>query len=166
MSSGLPVTIDAIRLADTGAHLAGEIPVKAMGRLRNLCLDGRGKATIELYFERGGKRGLRRVRGTITASIRVACQRCLEPMRLTIVAEPSLVVTHGDERATLPKQEADVLLADQPVSLSNLVEDELLLAMPMIPMHDTRECSAVAALDVQQPPRPSPFTVLTKLKHK
>jgi uncharacterized protein len=134
MSSGLPATIDAIQLADKGARLAGEIPVKTMARLRALCLDGRGKATIELFFERGGKRGLRRVRGTITASIRVACQRCLQPMTLAIQAEPSLVVlvvVQADERSALPAQEADVLLADKPVSLSGLVEDELLLAMPM-----------------------------------
>jgi uncharacterized protein len=167
MSSGLPATIDAIQLADKGARLAGEIPVKTMARLRALCLDGRGKATIELFFERGGKRGLRRVRGTITASIRVACQRCLQPMTLAIQAEPSLVVVQADERSALPAQEADVLLADKPVSLSGLVEDELLLAMPMIPMHDMRECSAAASFQAQQgQSRASPFAVLDKLKHK
>jgi uncharacterized protein len=166
MRSGLPATIDAIQLADTGARLAGDIPVKAMARLRALCLDDRGKATIDLYFERGGKRGLRRVRGTITASLRVACQRCLEPMTLAIEAEPSLVVVPANERSALPAQEADVLVADKPVSLNGLVEDELLLAMPMIPTHDMRECPATASLQGQQQSRTSPFAVLEKLKHR
>lgn len=167
MSNGLPATIDAIQLADTGARLAGEIPVRAMARLRALCLDAQGKATIDLYFERGGKRGLRRVRGTITASIRVACQRCLEPMTLAIEAQPSLVVVPADERSALPAQEADVLVADKPVSLNGLVEDELLLAMPMIPMHELRECPATASLQTQQrQSRASPFAVLDKLKQR
>ena len=166
MRSGLPATIDAIQLADTGARLAGNIPVKAMARLRALCLDDWGKATIDLYFERGGKRGLRRVRGTITASIRVACQRCLEPMTLAIEAKPSLVVVPANERSALPAQEADVLVADKPVSLNSLVEDELLLAMPMIPMHDMRACPAAASLQGQQPSSASPFAVLDKLKHR
>ncbi len=165
MRSGLPATIDPIQLADTGARLAGEIPVKAMARLRALCLDDRGKATIDLYFERGGKRGVRRVRGTITASVRVACQRCLEPMTLAIEAEFSLVVVPANEGSALPAPEADVLVADRPVSLNSLVEDELLLAMPMIPMHDMRECPATASRQAQPQARTSPFAVLDKLKH-
>ena len=167
MTSGLPATIDAIKLADSGARLVGEIPLSAMARLRALCLDGGGKATIDLYFERGGKRGLRRVRGTISATIRVACQRCLEPMTLTITAEPSLVVVQAAERTALPQQEADVLVGDQPVSLNGLVEDELLLAMPMIPVHDINQCPAAASLRApQRQSRESPFAVLDKLKQR
>lgn len=166
MSSGLPATVDAIRLADTGTRLAGEIPLKAMPRLRDQCLDDRGEASVDLFFERSADRALRRIRGHISAKVRVACQRCLEPMTLTLEAEPSLLVVKAEEHPELLAEDAELLVAGKPVSLNELVEDELLLAMPMIPMHELSECPASASLQAQQRSRASPFAVLDKLKDK
>ncbi len=167
MSSGLPATVDAIRLADTGTRLAGEIPLKAMTRLRGQCLDDRGEASVDLFFERSADRALRRIRGHISARVRVACQRCLEPMTLTLEAEPSLlIVIKADEHPKLLAEDAELLVAGKAVSLNELVEDELLLAMPMIPMHELSECPASASLQAQQHSRASPFAVLDKLKDK
>jgi DUF177 domain-containing protein len=164
MSSGLPATVDAIRLADTGTRLAGEIPLKAMARLRGQCLGDQGEASVDLLFERSADRALRRIRGRISARVHVACQRCLEPMTLVLEAEPSLLIIKAGERAQLQTQDAELLVADKAVSLSELVEDELLLSMPMIPMHELSECPAAARLRSQQGSRVNPFAVLDKLK--
>jgi uncharacterized protein len=166
MSSGLPATVDAIRLADTGTRLAGEIPLQAMARLRGQCLDDQGEASVDLLFERSADRALRRIRGRINARVHVACQRCLEPMILMLEAEPSLLIVKADERAQLLTEDAELLVADKAVVLSELVEDELLLAMPMIPMHELSECPAAASLRTQQRSPANPFAVLDKLKDK
>ncbi|MFQ5995930.1 MAG: YceD family protein [Acidiferrobacterales bacterium] len=167
MSSGLPATVDPISLADAGARLTGELPVKAMGRLRAMCLDDEGQATAELHFERSGDEGLRQMRGTITAEVHAACQRCLEPMTLVLKAEPSLVLVKPEERSDLLEQQSEVLVADKPISLSSIIEDELLLAMPMIPMHDVGECPAGKRFRAQQRSSgENPFAVLNKLKQK
>jgi DUF177 domain-containing protein len=166
MSSGLPATVDAIRLADTGTRLVGEIPLKAMPRLRGQCSDDQAEARVDLLFERSADRALRRLRGHISARVRVACQRCLEPMALTLEAEPSLLIVQADERPELLVEDAELLVAGKAVSLNELVEDELLLAMPMIPMHDLGECPASASLQAQRRSRASPFAVLDKLKDK
>jgi uncharacterized protein len=166
MSSGLPATVDAIRLADTGTRLAGEIPLKAMPRLRSQCSDDQGKASVDLLFERSADQALRRIRGHISARVRVACQRCLEPMTLMLEAEPSLLIVKAEERQELLAQDTELVVAGKAVSLSELVEDELLLAMPMIPMHELSECPASASLQAQQRSQASPFAVLDKLKDK
>ena len=73
----------------------------------------------------------------------MTCQRCLEPMTLSLVARPQwLFVRAGEGRETPPDEEAEVIEVDRPLMLSELVEDELLLAMPMIPMHRLEECPA------------------------
>jgi uncharacterized protein len=167
MSRDLPETVDPIRLADARTHLSGELPVSMMSRLRAECVDHQGQATVDLYFERSGERGLRRIRGTISARVRVACQRCLEPMTLPLRAEPLLVVVKRGERPDLANEEDQLLVVDGPMSLSDMVEDELLLAMPMIPKHELGACPATAAL--QRPKDggpPSPFASLQRLKHK
>jgi uncharacterized protein len=87
-------------------------------------------------------------------------------MTLTLEAEPSLLVVRADEHPELLAEDAELLVAGKAVSLTELVEDELLLAMPMIPMHELSECPASASLQAQQRSRENPFAVLDKLKDK
>ena len=81
--------------------------------------------------------------------------------------EPDLAAAGPDraEQAELA-EDAELLVAGKAVSLNELVEDELLLAMPMIPMHELSECPARVSLRAQQHSRASPFAVLDKLKDK
>lgn len=169
MRSGLPATVDPIKLADAHVHIAGKLPVKAMRRLCTLCLDDEGQANVSLYFECGGDKGLRHVRGLISVRLHVACQRCLEQMTLALTTEPSLIVVRADEHTGHLAHEAALVVANEPVALSDIVEDELLLAMPMIPMHDTSECPAgsdtVAWGDPAQPRcHESPFFGIGKIE--
>lgn len=163
-AGNLPATVDPIKLADSGAHLTGELPVKAMGRLRALCLDESATVNISLSFERSGDRSLGRMQGTIAASLQVVCQRCLEKMTLVLRAEPSVILIRAQDREDLLARGTDSLVVDGPILLSNIVEDELLLAMPMVPMHDIDKC--LAGEHRHRPEKPNPFSVLGELKHK
>jgi uncharacterized protein len=170
MSSGLPATVDPIRLADARTHLSGELPVTALARLRAMCLDDEGHVDVQLSFERSGEHGLRRIRGKISARVHVACQRCLQALTLELKATPSLLIASAGQRDVLG-EEGDVLTVDKPLVLSTLVEDELLLAMPMIPVHDMRECPAGTRFrgqpdDGAAAQGRSPFAVLGSLKRK
>ncbi len=163
-AGNLPATVDPLKLADSGTRLTGELPVKAMGRVRALCLDDSGTVSISLSFERSGDRGLGRMQGVITASLQVVCQRCLETMTLLVRAEPSVILIRAQDREDLAARNADSLVVDGPILLRNIVEDELLLAMPMVPMHNIDECPAGEYRHRQD--RPNPFSVLGELKHK
>ena len=163
-AGSLPATVDPIKLADSGTRLTGELPVKAMGRLRALCLDESDTVSISLSFERSGDRGLGRMQGTIAASLQVVCQRCLEKMTLVLRVEPSLILIRADDREDLAARDNDSLVVDGPILLSGIVEDELLLAMPMVPMHNIDDCLAGEHPHRQE--KPNPFSVLGELKYK
>ncbi len=164
----LPATVDPVKLADAKARLAGELPLRAMQRLRAMCVDDESAASVVLQFECSGESGVRRVYGDIAITVHVACQRCLQPMPLVLDAHPSLIIVAPDARADALGQQADVLVADRPIALASIVEDELLLAMPMIPTHDASECPVAAFLGKaeQQKHDDNPFSVLGRLKHK
>jgi uncharacterized protein len=87
-------------------------------------------------------------------------------MSLVLDVHPSLIVVVPDQDSEFLAQETDVVVADRPVRLARIVEDELLLAMPMIPMHDASECPSAAYLgEAQHGEREdSPFSVLDRLK--
>ena len=163
-AGSLPATVDPIKLADSGTRLTGELPVKAMGCLCALCLDESSTVSISLSFERSGDRGLGRMQGTIAANLQVVCQRCLQKMTLVLRAEPSVILIRAQDREDLIARDTDSLVVDGPILLSNIVEDELLLAMPMVPMHDIDECLAGKYRHRQE--KPNPFSVLGELKHK
>lgn len=143
MLGGLGTTVDPILLADQGARLAGCVPIRSMARFTAQLLDDTGEVDVNLVFECSEGSNLRRMRGRVTANVRLTCQRCLEPMDMEIVAEPdTILVPEGDADMGLPP-EADVLtVSAASMTVAELVEEELLLALPMVPMHALDECPA------------------------
>ena len=131
----MPERIDPAKLAQKQAVLRGELPFSACERLLEMALNPDGRVSLELAFGREG--GMIRVRGRVETTVRLQCQRCLEAVDLPVRSEVDLgVVASLDEADRLPEgcepllREGDALLA-----LSELVEDEIILALPYIPRH-------------------------------
>jgi uncharacterized protein len=159
--SGLPALIDPVLLAERGARLAGRLALKGMPRLCESCVGEAGEVEVDLEFRRPGE--LREMAGEVRAVIRVRCQRCLEPMELTLQTSPHLILLRPGEREDLVEAEADTLVVDKPVALGTLIEDELILALPMIPMHAPGACPSGAEGETT-PQKRNPFAVLQNLK--
>ena len=168
MSGQLPVQIDPIRLADEGARLCGTLPGSEMSRLQEFAVpDSRpGQVTLDLQFERTGQ-GVRRMHGTIRTQVEMACKRCLQPLKVEVVAQPLFVLLQSGEAEP---EECETLVVEAPLSLAELAEDELLLAMPMSPGHAEGECEATFPITVGKPPvvekRVNPFAELRGFKGK
>lgn len=168
MSGAWPALIDPAQLAEQRTQLSGKLPLTAMPRLAELSLDRRGVVHAELSFDVDAGEGLRHMRGRVRAEMFVTCQRCLEPMTLVLEIEPRLILLRPGEREDLAQQE-DALVVTRAVPLSELVEDELLLAMPMIPKHALAQCPAKDYVGQSQPAAPTrdnPFAALKAMKRK
>jgi uncharacterized protein len=170
MSARLPVQIDPIRLADEGVRLAGELPLSEFPRLREMVRAGSGEepVTIELNFERTVQ-GMRVMRGWLHTRLSMTCQRCLETVVVVLEAKPFAELLRPGERSTGGTDDAETLTVEGPQPLSGLVEDELLLVMPMVPMHDEGECAAPSAIGKVVPApekKPNPFLVLRERRAK
>jgi len=169
MSERLPREIDPLRLADEGVRLEGRIPGETFPRLRELSAPGSTPedATVVLEFERT-THGVRLLHGTLRTRLTVICQRCLEPMSLELEAHPYLELRGPGEPAT-GTEEAEALEVEGPMHLSEWAEDELLLVMPMIPVHDERECSTPEtgmSHDAATEGKANPFSSLRGFRQK
>lgn len=173
MSGSLPSNIDLIQLADQDTHLSGVIPLRQMKRLLTYCRSDKGDVSVELALSHDRGRDARVMRGEVATEITTTCERCLEPMTLALKNRVDLLLlTPGQENL---EELDDVLIVSGPVSLTELVENELILAMPMIPKHAPDQCAA-AKLAGDSDSRPgvlrpgqddskgSPFAGLAKLK--
>lgn len=161
MSEGLPGCVDVARLAARGAAMSNVTPVSSMSRLVGLLAEDTGVVTSKLSFAHDGH-GRVVVEGRIKAAPVMTCQRCLDSVSVAVVADVHLAVVDADSG------ESDQVVADDGrLSLLELVEDELILALPIVAMHDEGTCqSAVETADIGLggETRVNPFAVLQKLK--
>ncbi|MGH8473369.1 MAG: YceD family protein, partial [Gammaproteobacteria bacterium] len=123
------------RLVEREARLCGQLSVARMERLRASLCDREGTVFIDVCFQRD-EQGRDMAVGHVTARLPVRCQRCLEPMEIAIATALCLAFTEAEGEAPPPDGYDAVPLGGDTISLSDLVEDELMLALPMAPMHE------------------------------
>jgi uncharacterized protein len=161
--SGLPAVIDPILLAERGATLTGTLPLKSMTRLAESVSDVDAEVEVVLDFRRTEGGNVFEMSGRLHTRLHATCQRCLQALELDVEARPRLLLLRPGDRADLAGPEADTLVVDKPLALAQLVEDELLLALPMYPAHPAGQCPA-AIPGLKSPGKENPFSVLKGLK--
>jgi uncharacterized protein len=109
----------------------------------------------------------------LQASARVAreCQRCLQPMRIALAAERRIFFVEGEDAAAALDAESDddVLALTPALDLRSLVEDELLLALPLVPRHEVCPQPLPRPFveeETEASPGEKPFAALASLKLK
>jgi len=170
MSGALPPFLDLGQAARQDLGLTGSVAVKSLPRLVSALIADSGVVSVELKAqpEVGGRIV---VTGHIRAPLEMTCQRCLEPVTVAVDAEPRLAWVKSDaEMETLPPEYDPLLSADGRVAVAGLVEDELLLALPLAPRHadgacrETHRSPARSAPVTEEENRKNPFADLAKLK--
>jgi uncharacterized protein len=83
-----------------------------------------------------GPDGFPRVGFSVTGSLRLECQRCLEPVAWPVRIETCLTVLESDEQTALLASPLDSVVTDvDGLDLIEVIEDEILAALPMVPVH-------------------------------
>jgi len=157
--------VDPWRLAAQGRTLTGRVALDSLPRLAPALADG-GEAEYRLSFHQDGERRAV-VSGHVTAGLVVQCQRCLGPMLISVDSRFELAFVHGvEEAARLPEAYEPALTEDGWVRPAELIEDELLLALPPVPLHDAAECAAqpLEATPADESPSDNPFAALAALR--
>ena len=111
------------------------------------------------------------VSGQVTAQLLLQCQRCLEPVAIAVDSGFELAFVHGlDEAARLQDHYEPAVAEDGWVRPVDLVEDELLLALPAVPVHTGRTCSArpvaTPGAEAEGASATTPFAVLAALRDR
>lgn len=196
-STGAPLTLDAMKFVDfsaerldvaafaaAGTALDGAAPLEQFGRLgptlaalpQGTLSEVRWSARAELRRVRHGKEQVwMQVRAQ--AHLPLECQRCLDAVIETVEVDRwfRFVASETEAEALDADSEEDVLVLSRSMNLLELIEDELLLAMPLVPMHESCDHQPVSDwvtstdLDEDIAPeseRPNPFAVLAGLRPK
>lgn len=171
-----PHHLDVRKFARDAGALAGRWPLHSLKRLSASCEPALADAAMPpvTWQATGEMRGV--VGGPVqvwlhlevNATVRLLCQRCLLPLQEALSAHRSfLFVSDEAEAARLDEElDDDVMVLSRSLDVAALAEDELILALPLVPRHErcpeplTAPADSLADADV----RPNPFAALETLR--
>ena len=167
-----PARLDVAAFAAAHGSLAGNWPLRSLARLAESTVplaDGgeepvhwKVDGALEPLLGAGPQPALRIV---ADAAVGLECQRCLQRMVVPLSVDRRVFFVSGeDAAASLDAESDDDVLALEPLDLKALVEDELLLGMPLVPRHET--CPEPLPFDPgpEAPASEHPFAALAALK--
>ena len=169
----LPSALDVRKAALRGARISGTLSVADLSRFAPMLAvaDGEVEVTLDCFRDEDN-RTLMRV--MMAAEVQVSCQRCLESMPFRLASDSTLAVVWNDEQAAcLPRYLDPLIVPGEDCNIYELVEEELILALPPYHYHDTDQCKQTTATfappaepDSTEAPAsgPGPFEVLARLK--
>ncbi len=168
----LPRWVDVRKLASAGAEVQAVEPVGHFPRFVAGLSSEAGEVTVDLRFFQGD-RGLYRVSGQLATRVEAICQRCMQPVSLPVESSFELALVLGESQlSSVPKELDAVLLESDQAELLPLIEDELIVSMPIVAYHNEADCAgssrssfpAEDAGEEQAEERDNPFAVLKNLK--
>lgn len=152
--------IDSLDFAHHGEELRGEVPVAELPRLKDMLAVPEGKISYELrgLYDKDGKPQLEL---SLEGLCILRCQRCLEGLNFPIKLISRLRLVSDSDESDIDDDEMDSIPADKHLDVLSLLEEEMLLSLPIAPKHATGECQ-FAAEGLARPE--NPFAVLAGLK--
>ncbi|MCO5124863.1 MAG: DUF177 domain-containing protein [Rhizobacter sp.] len=176
-----PRRLDIERFATEGGQLSGDWPLAAMTRLVALCDPAQPAADAQaVRWSALGERRRRPGAGSdawlrleLDAQVRLTCQRCLAPVETPLAVDRWFHFVEGEQQAAEldADSEDDVLASTRAFDLQTLAEDELLLALPLVPRHAVcpqpllpEGAAAAEEASLAEPESAHPFSVLAALK--
>jgi uncharacterized protein len=156
--------IDSLEFARSGGEIRGEVPLTELGRLADSLHDRDGQLRFALAGLMDGRQRPR-LQLKVVGTLNLSCQRCLGSLQHAVEQEASLLLLEaGVAGESAGVDDLDAVAADAELDVWSLVEDEVLLALPIAPRHAEGACRAAGESVLKQ--RASPFAVLAGLKGK
>lgn len=163
----LPQYLDPRKYADQGRVIEGQLPVGELSRLQDLEDSLDNPVLVALRFSRD-QEGRCCIAGEVSAMLSFTCQRCLAPVQYNVSSSVNVAVVWNEEQAkALPDALDPLIVNEKSLVLSELLEEELILAMPILAVHDICPDVLVESAQEDDPEsteRENPFAVLASLK--
>jgi uncharacterized protein len=167
MAPGLPDRVDCARLAEEAAVLERVFALGDLSRLQDLLLKPSGSVTARFEFEKvdGSRAG---VKVSVEAAPQLVCQRCLMGFAFPVSVSSEIEFASSESAADPDSPREIYVMTNGLVSLRELAEEELLLALPVIAAcNSPQTCGRAPVLDADTADAPRrPFAGLQEMLKK
>ncbi|MDX1901932.1 MAG: YceD family protein [Gammaproteobacteria bacterium] len=164
----LPLTIDPFRSAGRELSYGGALPIRAMERLTTSLVSHEGDVKVQLQLAVDAQ-GIPYLKGNLEVCLNLQCQRCLESYGHEVSSEFLLgIVRSTEESERLPKHYDPLVIEGETLIISDMIEEELIISLPVVPMHLPSDCSVkldvFSAESVESDKKENPFQVIESLR--
>jgi uncharacterized protein len=147
MPAGLQDLVDCVRLAEDGAEIEREYALRELPRVQDMLADSKGSVRARFAFAKIGSEPGASV--SVQAVPRLVCQRCMQGFAFPVEGSSKVEFAGDAQRPAAQEREVYQMRDGGLVSLRDLAEEELLLALPIAPACSVPEsCGNAAAHEV------------------
>ncbi|MDU1732263.1 MAG: 23S rRNA accumulation protein YceD [Citrobacter freundii] len=173
----LPLTLDPVRTAQKRLDYEGIYTSDLVERVADSVVSVDSDVECSMSFAIDNQR-LAVITGDAKVSVTLECQRCGKPFPLHVHTTYCFSPVRSDEQAEALPEAYEPIEVNEfgEIDLLAMVEDEIILSLPVVPVHDSEHCEAehceVSDADMvfgelpEEAQKPNPFAVLASLKHK
>jgi len=172
----IPEYISLTKWEDTGFEWQGEVDPTSFERLATSLTDEHQQANLPLHTHLYRRNNVLHLSFETKGEVWLTCQRCLQPVATALTDDYDIALLDDESQASSMDEEQDYLLLEEIVDnqtperllpLKKLIEDELLLKMPLAPKHDDCEMSVEQFGEIpEEEESENPFAALSALKGK
>ena len=166
MPAALPELVDPWRMVQARRVFDGQLPLSMLPRLREALAGDVGEVVYAIAFETD-EFGIAYLDLSVDARLPMMCQRALDVFELPVTFRQKLgLIANEADEAGLPEPYEPLLVVDAQLRLKDVIEDELILALPVValgpgvPLEDV----AIATATPEEARAQSPFATLGTLK--
>ena len=109
------------------------------------------------------------MKADVETTVTLQCQRCMESFNYEIINDFVLGLIHTEEEAAqLPEEYDPLIIEDGTLAIHDVIEDELMMSLPLVPMHDPKHCGVKLPFKTElgNEINESPFKVIEILRSK
>ncbi|WP_330982039.1 MULTISPECIES: 23S rRNA accumulation protein YceD [Enterobacterales] len=168
----LPLTLDPVRTAQKRLDYAGVYTPEQVERLAEFVVSVDSDVECDMTFAIDNQR-LAVIKGEAKVAVTLECQRCGKPFPHAVHTTYCFSPIKNDEQAEALPEAYEPIQVNEfgEIDLRALVEDEIILSLPVVPVHDSEHCEVSDADMVfgelpEEAQKPNPFAVLASLKRK
>ncbi|ABL02242.1 protein of unknown function DUF177 [Candidatus Ruthia magnifica str. Cm (Calyptogena magnifica)] len=161
---GIPDTIKLFNFSKKGLNFSHIYQVKDFPRMKKLLsnIDDEMKVELSFYIENNS---IPCIEGVVKLNAMVNCQRCLNKVNLRLSPSFKLGFLKNEQQGeTLDSSFETILNADEAFSTIEFITDEVLISIPMSPMHP-HKCQSYQDKERIKQEKHNPFAILKQLKN-
>lgn len=176
VSASMPEHISLDKWADSGYEWAGEVSPNSFKRLNATLTTEHEQSNTQISANLYRRNNVLHLAFTLDGQVWLTCQRCLQPIDIDLSDDYDIALLENDSQVRLVNEEQDYLILDEVITeqspetllpFKKLVEDEILLKIPMAPKHDDCEMTVEQFGDIpEEEETENPFAALASLKGK
>lgn len=175
ISTQLPKRVSLDKWADIGFNWQGEMMPADFERLQAMLSDEQEQSAIKITAALARSSNVLSLNFDLTGSVWLTCQRCLQPVNVELTGAHNIALLEDEGQIGLLDEDDDHLLLEEVafkdghdtyLPLERLIEDEILLKIPLSPKHDDCEMEVEQVGEIEEFEEESPFAALAALKGK